>query len=56
MFFIVDILVEFVNKVNSSKKSSHKEHKGREDHEEERGGYCSRVMRELYDKITDKNS
>jgi len=55
MFFMPDILAKFVNKVNRLEKSSHKEHKGREDHEEERGGYCSRVMRELYDKITDKN-
>jgi len=37
-------------------RSSHKEHKGREDHKEEERDRCPKAMRGLYDKITDKNS
>ena len=34
-------------------KNSHKDHKGREDHEEGRKSCCSKVIGRPYDKITD---
>jgi len=47
MFFMVDILTKFVNKVNRLEKISHKAHKGRKEHKEEgKGGFCSLSYRE----------
>jgi len=48
---MVDVLKKwgFYGKIFTPRAQRLKEHKG-----EERGGYCPRTMRELYDKITNK--